>query len=164
MEALKSTRFYTLIIVTVLLLFEVDQYSKHIALKNLEYGVIEHVYGYINMFLTYNTGASFSLLSDSKSDNSSFFTTISSAYILILSYLIIRSPKVETLTILGCILCISGSLGNLYDRHVMGYVIDFIAIQANGYSSPIFNIADMFIALGLVLIATAHLKNGIRTS
>lgn len=57
--------------------------------------------------------------------------------------------KYETITYL---MIIAGSLGNLYDRVIYGYVIDFLDFKIFGYNYPIFNIADIYIVIGIIIL------------
>jgi signal peptidase II len=54
---------------------------------------------------------------------------------------------------------IGGALGNLYDRIVYGYVIDFIEIHYNNFYWPIFNIADVAISIGIILLLYSMFSN-----
>lgn len=102
------------------------------------------------LYLTYarNTGMAFSLLSD-KIYLIIILTFCIIAYIVY--YLIKHKPKNKFL-IVGYSLVLAGAIGNLFDRIVYGYVIDFINVYIFGYDYPIFNLADSFIVIGIILL------------
>lgn len=101
-------------------------------------------------YITYvqNTGAAWSILSGKQ-----YFLIIITLIILI--YLIIYLYKKKTYTKLETIgygLLISGAVGNLIDRIVYGYVIDYLNFYIFNYNFPIFNIADTCIVVGIMLL------------
>lgn len=112
------------------------------------------------MYLTHvrNTGAAWSMF-----DNNKYFVLIVSAAIIIglIRYIYINKPnnKFEKKAY-GLIL--GGSLGNFINRCVNGYVTDFIDIKLGNYDYPIFNLADMFIVVGVIIfiIYTWRCNNG----
>jgi len=63
-----------------------------------------------------------------------------------------RLKSSQKLLIIALVFVLGGALGNLYDRVVFGYVIDFIDWHAFGYHWPSFNIADMAISIGALLL------------
>ena len=69
-----------------------------------------------------------------------------------LIYYFIKSDKSQVLLRFGIVLIFSGMLGNLYDRVVFHYVRDFLDFFVFGYDFPIFNIADMGVVIGVLLI------------
>ncbi len=97
-----------------------------------------------------NTGAAWSMFSDSK-----YLVLIISAVIIsgLILYIIKNKPsnKLEKIAY-GFIL--GGALGNFLNRLVNGYVTDFIDLRIFGYDYPIFNLADTFIVIGVILFIT----------
>ena len=71
---------------------------------------------------------------------------------LVLLYYIKKNKVDGKLNIIAFSLIIGGSLGNLIDRIVRGYVVDFISIKLGSYNFPIFNIADTLIVVGVFLL------------
>lgn len=67
-------------------------------------------------------------------------------------YYFVQSEAYQKLTRFGLVLVFSGMIGNLIDRIVLGYVRDFIDFIIFGYDFPIFNIADMAITVGIMLV------------
>ena len=64
----------------------------------------------------------------------------------------IKNHKLSSLEIFSYSLLIGGIIGNLIDRIVRGYVIDFISIKLGNYNFPIFNVADILIVIGVFLL------------
>src|SRR5699024_8083776 len=77
---------------------------------------------------------------------------ISIIVILTIFYYIRKNKVVDKLEITSFSLIIGGSLGNLFDRLLRGYVIDFLDFRFFGYNFTIFNLADVFIVVGVFLI------------
>jgi signal peptidase II len=108
-----------------------------------------------------NYGAGFSIMQH----ETAFLTALSIIAIIILSYMLIKAKKSDTVSIISYILIISGALGNLIDRARLGYVVDFLDFNIFGYDYPVFNIADSFITVGcfiliiMVILETKNAKN-----
>lgn len=101
-------------------------------------------------YFTYihNTGAAWGMLSG----HFFMFYAISIIAGIMLIYYFIKSDKSQVLLRFGIVLIFSGTLGNLYDRVVFHYVRDFLDFFVFGYDFPIFNIADMGVVIGVLLI------------
>lgn len=101
-------------------------------------------------YFTYihNTGAAWGMLSG----RFFLFYAISIIAGIMLIYYFIKSDKSQVLLRFGIVLIFSGMLGNLYDRVVFYYVRDFLDFFVFGYDFPIFNIADMGVVIGVLLI------------
>ena len=100
-------------------------------------------------YLTYtrNTGAAFSILEDGRI---LFLVVTVIALLFINKYMNKEDIKGIDNIIYGMI--IGGILGNLLDRIVYGYVIDFLDFKIFGYNYPVFNLADTFIVVGAILL------------
>jgi len=70
----------------------------------------------------------------------------------------LRKPGTDALLSCGLALVLGGALGNLYDRVMLGYVVDFIQLHAAGYYFPAFNVADSAITVGVVLLIWDSLR------
>ena len=137
------------IIYLSILLFIVDQISKILTVKLIEINKgIEIIKNFFYLTYTHNTGAAFSILTGQR-----ILLILIATIILIILFNYIRKNKVkEKIDILAFSLIIGGSLGNLIDRIVRGYVVDFIDTKIFGYNFPIFNLADTFIVIGVFLL------------
>ena len=144
--------------VIVLFIFLVDRISKLYILSILEdTGFVDiNINQFINFILVWNSGVGFGLFSFEQSTIYNFITLIIILINLIIIYLIIKTKdfsKYFYLIILG------GSLGNLFDRIYYSSVPDFIDISYKGYHWFVFNIADIFISLGIICLIFAELLN-----
>ena len=139
----------TLIIYFSLVLFIIDQISKLLVIKLIDIGnPIEVIKNFFYLTYTHNTGAAFSILTGQR-----LFLIIIAVVILIILLNYIKKNKVEEkIDKLAFSLIIGGSLGNLLDRIIRGYVVDFIDVKIFGYNFPIFNLADTFIVIGVFLL------------
>lgn len=139
----------TVIICTSIVLLLIDQISKLLVIKFLDInGGIELIKNFFYLTYTHNTGAAFSILTGQR-----LLLILIAVIILILIFNHIRKNKVEgKLEKIAFSLIIGGSLGNLIDRIIRGYVVDFLDFKIFGYDFPIFNLADTFIVIGVILL------------
>jgi signal peptidase II len=110
--------------------------------------------GILNITHVLNTGAAFSFLADTASPDMVrrgliFFSV---AAVIIVGIMLIRSCKCLNLTCIALALILGGAVGNLYDRIVYHYVIDFIGFHIGPYHWPDFNFADSAIVIGACLL------------
>jgi len=138
-----------------LVIFAFDRYTKLIVINNFS----EQNYfvnDYINFDLIWNTGIGFGLLDTQSTLFYNFVTTLIGLVILILIYIMINSKNLDKLiysTIIG------GAIGNFYDRIAFKAVPDFIDLHYNNFHWFVFNLADVFITIGiLTLIISEMLK------
>lgn len=97
---------------------------------------------------THNYGGAWSIF-----DNSTLFITIVSFLIIIgIIYYLFKNKVTKKIEIVGYSLLLGGAIGNLIDRIVYGYVIDFLDFYILGYDFPIFNIADIGIVVGIIFL------------
>jgi signal peptidase II len=100
----------------------------------------------------YNSGAAFSFLSDAAGWQRWFFIGLALLVIAVLVTWLRRLPPGQTRMALALALILGGAAGNLIDRVVYGYVIDFIDVYYGAWHWPTFNIADSAIFIGAVLL------------
>ena len=129
-----------------------DQVTKQIAEAQLSLHQAINVMPYFDWYLTYNTGAAFSLLADAGGWQRWFFTVIAIVVSAVLVQWIRKLPHEETLTALSLCLILGGAIGNLIDRILLGHVIDYIQVWLGSYPFPAFNIADAAISVGAALL------------
>ena len=101
-----------------------------------------------------NTGAAWSMLEG----NRIFLILISFIAIGLVYWFMIKDKKIEAIEEIGYGILLGGIVGNLMDRVILGYVIDFISIYIGSYAFPIFNVADIGIVVGTLIIVGIMLK------
>lgn len=139
----------------VLISFVLDQVSKQITVAVLDEHEVWPLTWFFNYTLRYNTGAAFSFLADHDGWQRWFFAILASGMSIFLAYWLQKVSKEpgKLLEALGISFILGGALGNLYDRIVLGKVVDFIEFYYPGvYSFPAFNVADSAICLGAGLL------------
>lgn len=139
-----------------------DQYTKFLSSTQLDYGVPYTVFQGFDLLLAHNTGAAFSFLDDASGWQRWVLATISFVVSAALLIWLWRLPKNQQLLSVALAFILGGALGNLYDRAVMGYVVDFISVYYGDWRFATFNIADAAISLGAALLVLDVLKNGNR--
>ena len=140
----------------VLIPFSIDRFSKIYVIELAEKTDITEVYltSFLNSYLVWNTGIAFGLFSLSNELIYNLFTALIILINLIIIYLAIVTKdfrKYLFLMILG------GSFGNLFDRLYYGSVPDFIDFHIGNFHWFIFNIADIFITVGVICLILAEL-------
>jgi len=142
----------------VLIIFLADRISKLYILSVLENSGDVDIYinSYINLILAWNSGIGFGLLSFDKSVIYNTITILIIFINLIILYLIIKSDKIRSYLF---VIILGGSIGNLFDRIYYSAVPDFIDISYKGYHWFIFNVADVFISIGVICLIIVELMN-----
>ncbi len=143
-----TLRWYV-ISATVLLL---DQLTKLWVMTDFTLGDSRYISGFFNLVRAHNEGAAFSFLSDAGGWQRWFFSIVSSVISLVIIVWISRLPKQRVLEALALALILGGALGNLYDRLVLGYVVDFLDFHWAGWHFAAFNVADMAISMGAAIM------------
>ncbi|WP_371379561.1 signal peptidase II [Thalassotalea aquiviva] len=129
-----------------------DQVSKHTVVALMDYRESISVLPFFNFTYVHNPGAAFSFLADQGGWQRWFFSAIAVFISALLVFWMAKTPKHQTLINLAFALILSGALGNLIDRVLFGYVIDFLDFYVGTYHWPAFNIADSAIFIGAALM------------
>ena len=135
------------------LIFTLDRLSKYYVLK-LSNSVEEFnipVTSFLNFNLVWNNGIAFGLFSFNEQFYYNIITLIIIIITLVILFFAIKSDGVEKI---GFSMIFGGSLGNIFDRLYYSAVVDFIDFHINNIHWFIFNIADIFISLGVILLIT----------
>lgn len=134
-------------ILFVILLVVLDQASKiYLTLVNKTSPIdLEVIKGFFRITYTCNDGAAFSILKGKRV----FFIIMTIIVVFLIVYYLLKN-KVYWVEKYSLLLIISGAVGNLIDRIMYGYVIDFLDFIIFGYDFPVFNIADSFITIGAI--------------
>ena len=129
-----------------------DLWTKGLATDSLTLYRPVEINSWLNMTLAHNYGAAFSFLSDAGGWQRWLFTGLASVVTLVLIVWLLRLPAKEKLTAAALSMIIGGAVGNLIDRIINGYVVDFIDVYYNDWHWPAFNLADSAITGGVILL------------
>ncbi len=133
-----------------------DRYSKNLILNLLENEKYLFINNYLNLNLVFNTGIGFGLFSLNTGIYYNMLSVLIFLIILILIYLMFKSKKSEKIFLS---FIIGGAVGNLYDRIIYKAVPDFIDFHIKDFHWFTFNIADIFISLGIIFMIINELLN-----
>ncbi|MFP1726199.1 signal peptidase II [Lonsdalea quercina] len=147
---MKSTGLRWLWLALVVLV--VDLGSKQWVMSHFQLGESLPLIPFFNLTYAHNPGAAFSFLADKDGWQRWFFAVIALAITAALLVMMYRSSASQKLNNIAYAMIIGGAVGNLTDRLVHGYVIDFVDFYINDWHYPIFNIADAGICIGALLI------------
>ena len=133
----------------------IDQIIKLIIISNIQIGnKIIIIKNFFSITFLGNTGAAFS----SFNSNTKLLIIISFFALGFIYYFFIRKQTLNKFQIITYGLLIGGIIGNLIDRIIRGYVIDYLDFNILGYNYPVFNLADTFIVISIILITFQTLK------
>ena len=132
-------------------IFFLDRITKILVVKTAQDLGKNDIYfsDYINIELVWNKGVAFGLFSMNESTSYNLITLVIFFVILIIIFLILKAKKFEKFSY---ILILGGALGNLFDRLLYKAVPDFIDLHINNFHWFIFNIADIFITMGVMCL------------
>ena len=134
--------------IIIFAIFLADRLSKIYILKvaKLENTVDIYINSYLNLYLIWNKGIAFGLFSF---EENLIYNLISSIILIISIVLIVMIIKSEGIKKYSLISILGGAFGNLFDRIYYSAVPDFIDLHINGFHWFIFNVADVFITIGV---------------
>ena len=133
-----------------------DRYTKNEVINNFSENVF-FINNFINIDLIWNTGIGFGFLSTESSLIYNLVSALVGAVIVILCYFTIISEATDKLIYA---IIIGGAIGNFYDRLIFNAVPDFIDLHYDRYHWFTFNVADIFITLGIIIfLINEFLKN-----
>lgn len=115
---------------------------------------------FFNLVLAHNTGAAFSFLSGARGWAFVFLVSVAVAACSVIVLWLHRLPSRANRLSIGLSFVLGGALGNLTDRLMHGYVVDFIDLFYKAWHWPVFNIADVAINVGAACVLTAVAKKG----
>ena len=135
----------------ILGIFSLDRITKLYVISENEKSLSAELFEskYLNIFLIWNEGVAFGLLSFNESFGYNLVTIIIAIVIIVLIAMLLNAKKFKRFALL-CV--IGGALGNFYDRVVFNAVPDFIDFHFGEFHWFIFNIADIFITVGILLL------------
>ena len=145
-------------IILLVLIFFLDRITKILILNIVEEtGKLDiYVNSFLNLYLVWNKGIGFGLLSFDQKSTYNVISFLILLINLIIIYLIYIEKSIKTYFLLAIL---GGSFGNLFDRIYYNAVPDFIDLNYKGYHWFIFNVADIFITLGILCLIFSELLN-----
>ena len=145
-----------------LLILITDQFTKVLTMGFYKLGDGTYVTSFFNVVRVHNTGAAFSFLASAGGWQRWFFTGIGVAAALFILWMLRAHPGQKLFSFaMACIL--GGAIGNVIDRSLYGYVVDFLDFHYAGWHFPAFNVADSAITVGAVCLILDELLRVRRT-
>jgi signal peptidase II len=135
-----------------------DQATKYLAESLLDLHRPVGLLPFLNLTLTYNTGAAFSLLSGAGGWQRWLFIVLAIVITVVLALWLRRASPGDRWLVVGLSLVLGGALGNLWDRLTVGAVVDFIDVHYLDWHWPAFNVADSAICIGAVMLIVSTFK------
>lgn len=136
-----------------------DQATKYLASSHLELHQPVALLPFLNLTLMHNLGAAFSFLSEAAGWQRWFFTTVALVVSTVIAVWLHRLQPGQLWLAAALALILGGALGNVWDRLVLGYVVDFIDVYVGRWHWPAFNIADSAIFVGAVMVLIDALRS-----
>ena len=128
-----------------------DQWTKNLAVNNLELYQRVNITSFLDITLLYNTGAAFSLFAfDTGSQRIPLILISILVSVYLLGLLIKHASSNHCALNLSIAMIAGGALGNLVDRITQGYVVDFVLFYYGNWYFPAFNVADSLITIGMI--------------
>ncbi|WP_440937862.1 signal peptidase II [Candidatus Pelagibacter sp.] len=148
---MKVKKIFIFNLISLFFLFSLDRLSKFYILQqnNLKPNFNIEVTSFLDFNLVWNQGIAFGLLAF---DDILIYNFISFIIALVITFLIILSFREESFRRYVYLLICGGALGNFYDRVVYGAVVDFIDFNYNNFHWFIFNVADIMITVGVLIL------------
>ena len=140
-----------------LIVILVDQFTKTLILGHFQLHDSRTVTSFFNLVRVHNSGAAFSFLAGASGWQRWFFVGLGIAASMFIVWLL-RSHGGQRLFGWALALILGGAVGNVVDRLLHGYVVDFIQVHAGGWYFPSFNVADSAITVGAVLLILDELR------
>ncbi len=134
-----------------LLLLIADQFTKVLILGYYKLGDATYVTSFFNIVRVHNAGAAFSFLASESGWQRWFFTAIGVGAAIFIIWML-RSHAGQKLFSFALACILGGAIGNVVDRSMHGYVVDFLDFHYRTWHFPAFNIADSAITIGAVCL------------
>jgi signal peptidase II len=130
-----------------LIILIADQFTKVLVIGYYQLGASTEVTSFFNLVRAHNSGAAFSFLSDASGWQRWFFSVIGVLAAVLIVWLL-RSHSGQKLFSFAMACILGGAVGNVIDRLLYGYVVDFLDFHWRNWHFPAFNIADSAITIG----------------
>jgi signal peptidase II len=145
---MKARYWFLLSFIIVIL----DHITKYLASAHLSYAVPVPLLPVLDLTLLHNPGAAFSFLSDAGGWQRWFFAAIAIGVSVWIAIWLCKLPREKHWLAASLTLILGGAVGNLIDRMVLGYVVDFISVHWGNSYFPAFNLADSAITVGAIMM------------
>lgn len=157
MNFIKKKWYFSLIFAIII----ADQITKFIIRTNFNlYEQVNIIKSFAKIIYIRNSGVIWGLFSNSENRIIPILVTILSiAALITVLYIFLKTSITCKLELLSLSFIMGGAIGNIIDRFMLGYVVDFIDIYIKSYHWPTFNIADSFISMGIILLLISVLRN-----
>ena len=129
----------------------VDQFTKTLIIGAFQLGDSHTVTSFFNIVRVHNTGAAFSFLAGADGWQRWFFIILGALAALFIVWML-RNHGGQRMFSWALALILGGAVGNVIDRLLHGYVVDFIQVHYHGTAFPSFNVADSAISVGAALL------------
>ena len=137
----------------IAVLVAVDQWVKHWIVANFALGEVKTwIKGLVSLTYLQNSGAAFSMLENQQV----FFTIVTVLVLGVASWYLYKNIKGSFWMVTSLVLIIAGGIGNFIDRLMQGYVVDMFHLDFMNFA--IFNVADAYLSVGVVLLMLVMLK------
>ena len=147
------------IFIISIVIFLVDQMTKLLIYNNSSLdNSVNIIPNFFSITYTKNYGAAWSIMQNQRL----FLIMISLAALLLICYIMYKEKKINKYQNMYYGFLIGGIVGNLFDRIIHGYVIDFFDFNIFGYNFPIFNISDIFIVVGIIMVIIETFLGGFK--
>ncbi len=133
----------------ILSIFSIDRLTKYLITNKLDDGINISITPFLSFNLIKNEGIAFGLLSFNETIYYNLLTIFILIIVIVILWMIIKSKGLEKI---GFSLVFGGAVGNLFDRIFYSSVPDFIDIHFGNFHWFIFNVADIFITLGVIIL------------
>ena len=133
-----------------------DQFTKTLIIGDFTLGESRMVTSFFNVVRVHNTGAAFSFLAGASGWQRWFFVGLGVVASVLIVWMLKKHPS-QRLFCFAITMILGGALGNVIDRLLHGYVVDFIQLHYAGRAFPSFNLADSAITLGAVCLVLDEL-------
>ncbi len=141
-------RFLWITIIAIVL----DQWTKLAVVDAMYLGQSSQILPFFNLTYVHNYGAAFSILYDAGGWQRYFLSAVALIVSIVILWWLYKSTKKQVLMCVAFAFILGGAIGNLIDRVLYGYVIDFLDFYIQTYHWPAFNVADSSIFIGAALL------------
>ena len=147
-----NLKTFSLNLIILTTIFLIDRITKIYVIKLTEIDI--YITSYLNLFLIWNKGIAFGLLSINESLIYNIITVIIGFIIIVILFMILKKNNIQRYFLISIA---GGALGNFYDRVVYTAVPDFIDLHFEGLHWFVFNVADIFITIGVFCLILVEL-------